>query len=55
MQLGMGEFLSELVTVVNDLSVDQSHFDMKNTEKLKDNAEVVSQSKESRPKSPCSG
>ena len=37
----MGEFLNELVNVVIDLSVDQSHSDMKDAEKLNDNAEVM--------------
>ena len=37
----MGEFLSELANVVIDLSVDQSHSDMKDAEKLNDNAEVM--------------
>ena len=41
MQLRMGEFLSELANVVIDLSVDQSHSDMKDAEKLNDNAEVM--------------
>ena len=41
MQLRMGESLSELVNVVIDLSVDQSHSDMKDAEKLNDNAKVM--------------
>ena len=41
MQLRMGEFLKEWDNALNDLSVDQSHSDMKDAEKLNDNAEVM--------------
>ena len=41
MQLRMGEFLKEWDNALSDLSVDQSRSDVKDAEKLKDDAEVM--------------